>query len=120
MASGQGCFDTRENVLSRRVHHRIGEEAVWEMGGGGDYGIVVAGDAGDYRGAIDAVTVEFGGPLGGERSGIVGDPPAKERRKRRDRDLLLFRERSEKWPGEEMDMSVGDWERAPGGIHHFA
>ncbi len=98
MAGGQGGLDAQEDVLSRRVHHRVGGEAIRELGGGGDHRIVVTGDAGDNSGAIDAMTVEFGGPLGGEGSGIVGHPPAKARRKRREGDLLLFRERSEKWP----------------------
>src|ERR1039457_3057240 len=117
MAGRKRDFDARETVLGRRVHHRVGEEALREAGGGGDDRLLIAGDARDDGRGIDAVAIELGGPLGGEGTGFIGDVPTQDGGKRRERELLLFSQGGEEGPGEEVNVSVGDGDLAPGAGH---
>ena len=85
---------------------------------GGDDGIVIAGQAGDESGAVDAVAVEFTGPQLGKFLGLG----------RRELPLELRLHGFERQPGllrgqefkevvrEKMYVRIGDQQRSPGGL----
>ena len=80
----QAAGHARRGIVGERVEHEEADEAVGRQSDGGGDGVLVAGDAGDERGAMHLLTIEFGDPSAGKRLGRSGRLPLQRRANRVD------------------------------------
>ncbi len=103
----------------RRVHHDIAIESPGMLAYRGNNGSAVTGNTGDQGSFRHPVLVELMHPGVGELPGIFGGQlPVEQRSQLIGRNALLLSERSKEPMREEMDVRVGDRERAPGCVDH--
>jgi len=119
VAGGEAVADVLGGVRCEGVDHEIAVEAVREGADSDLDGGFVAGETGDYGGAVKAGIVQFTDPAGGEVGGAGGwHVPAEDGAERGGVEAgLLLGEQGEEMLGEEMDVGVGDGNVAPWGLH---